>query len=90
MCVCTCDVCDASVSGGENVSFFLLLAFIHAYLRLFTTCSLFFFPSGDAVLVSPTMTTLNILPSDDPNGVFQFTAASRDISAEEGDTLQMT
>lgn len=46
--------------------------------------------TGDAVLVTPTVATINILPSDDPNGVFQFAANSRDFTAEEGDTLQIT
>ena len=46
--------------------------------------------TGDAVLVEPTRATINILPSDDPNGVFQFAASSRDLTGEEGDTLQIT
>lgn len=45
--------------------------------------------TGDSVLVTPTTATISILPSDDPNGVFQFAANSRDLTAEEGDTLQI-
>ena len=45
--------------------------------------------TGDAVLVTPTTATVDILPSDDPNGVFQFAANSRELTAEEGDTLQL-
>ena len=46
--------------------------------------------TGDAVLVTPTTAIVNILPSDDPNGVFQFAADSRELTAEEGDSLQLT
>ena len=45
--------------------------------------------TGDAVLVTPTTAVVTILPSDDPNGVFEFGANSTDLSVEEGDTLQM-
>lgn len=45
--------------------------------------------TGDTVLVTPTSATINILPNDDPNGVFQFAANSRNFTAEEGDTLQI-
>ena len=45
--------------------------------------------TGDAVLVSPSVSMVTILPSDDPNGVFVFAANSTDLSVEEGDTLQM-
>ena len=45
--------------------------------------------TGDAVLVVPTVATVHIQPSDDPNGVFNFAADSRKISAMEGDTLQI-
>ena len=45
--------------------------------------------TGDAVLVTPTTALISILPSDDPNGVFEFSADSRNLSVEEGDTLQL-
>ena len=46
--------------------------------------------SGDAVLVTPTAATVTILPSNDPNGVFEFAANSTDLTAEEGDILHIT
>ena len=46
--------------------------------------------TGDAVLVEPITATVDILASDDPNGVFQFAANSRELAAEEGDTLHLT
>ena len=46
--------------------------------------------TGDAVLVNSTVATVHIQPSDDPNGEFNFALDSRNISAIEGDTLQIT
>lgn len=40
--------------------------------------------SGDAVLVTPTEATLQLSPSDDPNGVFQFDENSALLSVQEG------
>lgn len=45
---------------------------------------------GDAVLVTPTLATLIIDPSDDPNGVFLFSDMSLLTEAEEGDTVQLS
>lgn len=46
--------------------------------------------TGDAVLVNPTSASITLLPSDYPNGVFEFAANSTLLTANEGDTLQIT
>ena len=45
--------------------------------------------AGDAVIVPPSEATLQILPSDDPNGVFQFAEGSRTVTREEGIAVQL-
>ena len=46
--------------------------------------------TGDAVLVTPTAAVFNILPNDDPNGVFVFGEDFTDLSVEEGESLEIT
>ena len=43
--------------------------------------------TGDAVIVSPNVTTLLIAPSDDPNGLFQFEMDM--VEATEGETISL-
>ena len=45
--------------------------------------------SGDAVLVTPTEATLELLPSDDPNGVFEFDEDSALLAVQEGATVDL-
>ena len=45
--------------------------------------------SGDVVIGVPSTATLFILPSDEPNGVFQFAADSRLLLLEEGFTAEL-
>ena len=45
--------------------------------------------TGDAVLVTPREATLQIAPSDNPNGVFQFDANFVLLSVQEGDTVDL-
>ena len=45
--------------------------------------------TGDAVLVTPREATLQIAPSDDPNGVFQFDPNFILLSVQEGDTADL-
>ena len=45
--------------------------------------------TGDAVLVTPREATLQIAPSDDPNGIFQFDSNFILLSVQEGDTADL-
>ena len=45
--------------------------------------------SGDAVLVTPREATLQLSPSDDPNGVFQFNTGSSLLTVQEGDSVDL-
>ena len=45
--------------------------------------------SGDAVLVTPTEATLQIAPSDNPNGLFQFYQNVAILSVREGESLDL-
>ena len=45
--------------------------------------------TGDAVLVTPRDATLQIAPSDNPNGVFQFDPNFVLLSVQEGDTADL-
>ena len=45
--------------------------------------------SGDAVLVTQREATLQLSPSDDPNGVFQFNSNFILLSVQEGDSVDL-
>ena len=45
--------------------------------------------TGDAVLVAPSEATLRLLPSDNPNGLFQFNEGFAILSAQEGDSVDL-
>ncbi len=45
--------------------------------------------TGDAVLATPTNATVLIPPNDDPNGVFAFSMDSLDVTATEGQTVDL-